>query len=125
VALFIGKGGWTWGAEWIKGSSRCGAGGFARQETSWLTVAVFCRQEQVSVSLWNCWQRQVERETAGAYGTPPVRATMPFAVFEIITRRSVFLRFPGGATMEIPANRIDLVRLAIERMAAALEAGSC
>jgi hypothetical protein len=27
------------------------------------------------------------------------------------------VRFPGGATLEIPDDRIDLVRLAIDRMA--------
>jgi hypothetical protein len=50
---------------------------------------------------------------------------MPFAAVEIIPRRSVFLRFPGGATIEIPDDRIDLVRLAIDRMALQGEAGPC
>jgi len=97
----------------------------ARQEVSGLTVTAFCRRERVSVSLWKYWQRQVEREMAGARGTPPVRTGMPFAAVEIIPRRSVFLRFPGGATIEIPDDRIDLVRVAIERLAAASEAGPC
>lgn len=50
---------------------------------------------------------------------------MPFAAVEIIPRRWVFLRFPGGATMEIPDDRVDLVRLAIDRMALQAEAGPC
>jgi hypothetical protein len=79
----------------------------------------------VSVSLWKYWQRQVEREATSAHGTPPVRPAMPFAAVEIIPRRSVFLRFPGGATIEIPDDRIDLVRLAIDRMALQGEAGPC
>ncbi len=95
----------------------------ARQEASGLTVAAFCRREQVSVSLWKYWQRQVVRETSVGSGTPPVRPPMPFAAVEIIPRRSVYLRFPGGATMEIPDDRIDLVRLAIDRMAMQGEAG--
>jgi len=74
----------------------------ARQEASGLTVAAFCRQERVSVSLWKYWQRQVEREATGVSVSPPVRPAMPFAPVEIFPRRPVFLRFPGGATMEIP-----------------------
>lgn len=97
----------------------------ARQEASGQTVAAFCRQERVNVSLWKYWQRKIEREAPVASGGPPLRPAMPFAAVEIIPRRSVFLRFPGGATMEIPDDRIDLVRLAIERLAVASEAGPC
>jgi hypothetical protein len=79
----------------------------------------------VSVSLWKYWQRQIEREAPVTFGTAPLRPTMPFAAVEIIPRRSVLLRFPGGTTMEIPDDRIDLVRLAIDRMAMQGEAGSC
>ena len=97
----------------------------ARQEGSGLTVAAFCRQERVSVSLWKYWQWQVEREATVVSVTPPLSPTMPFTQVEIIPRRSVFLRFPGGATMEIPDDRVDLVRLAIDRMALQAEAGPC
>lgn len=97
----------------------------ARQEASGLTVAAFCRQERVSVSLWKYWQRKIERESPVACGARPLLPAMPFAAVEIIPRRSVFLRFPGGVTMEIPDDRIDLVRLAIERLAAASESGPC
>ncbi|MFM7290776.1 MAG: IS66 family insertion sequence element accessory protein TnpA [Planctomycetia bacterium] len=97
----------------------------ARQDASGLTVTAFCRRERVSVSLWKYWQRQVEREVPIAHGLAPLRPAMPFAAVEIIPRRSVFLRFPGGATMEIPDDRIDLVRLAIDRMAMQGEAGPC
>jgi len=74
----------------------------ARQEASGLTVAAFCRQERVSVLLSKYWQRQVEREATVVSVAPPVRPAMPFAAVEIIPRRPVFLRFPEGATMEIP-----------------------
>lgn len=97
----------------------------ARQEASGLPVAAFCRRERMSVSLWKYWQRQVEREATIAHGMALLRPAMPFAAVEIIPRRSVFLRFPGGATMEIPDDRIDLVRLAIDRMAMQGEAGLC
>jgi len=97
----------------------------ARQKASGLTVAEFCRRERVSVSLWKYWQRKIEREATIVPGGPPLRPAMPFAAVEIIPRRSVFLRFPGGATIEIPDDRVDLVRLAIERLVAASEAGPC
>jgi hypothetical protein len=90
-----------------------------------LTAAAFCRRERVSVSLWKCRQRKIEREATIVPGAPPLRPEMPFAAVEIIPRRAVFLRFPGGATIEIPDDRVDLVRLAIERLAAASEAGPC
>jgi hypothetical protein len=48
-----------------------------------------------------------------------------FQAVEIIPRRAVLLRFPGGATLEIPDDRIDLVRLAIDRMASLPEVDAC
>lgn len=50
---------------------------------------------------------------------------MPFTQLEIIPRRSVFLRFPGGSTMEVPDDRVDLVRLVIDRMTVPWETGPC
>jgi hypothetical protein len=97
----------------------------ARQRSSGLSVASFYRRVQVSVSLWKYWQRQVEREAPVASRMPPVRSSMPFEPVDLIPRRSVFQRFPGGATMEIPDDRIDLVRLAIDRMALQAEAEPC
>ena len=41
----------------------------ARQEASGLTVAAFCRQERVSVSLWKHWQREATVVSVA----PPVR----------------------------------------------------
>jgi len=48
----------------------------ARQEASGLTVAAFCRQERVSVSLWKYWQRQVERNATVVSVSPPVRPAL-------------------------------------------------
>lgn len=47
----------------------------------------------------------------------PVQPGMRSAQVEIIPRPSVFVRFPGGAPFEITDDRINLVRLAIDRMA--------
>jgi len=95
----------------------------ARQEVSGLTVTAFCRRERVSVSLWKYWQRQVERLTTGEPRQAASRAV--FQAVEIIPRRAVVVRFPGGTTLEIPDDRIDLVRLAIDRMAVLPEADAC
>lgn len=98
----------------------------ARHQKSGLTVAEFCRRERVKVSLWKYWRRQVDRLP------PQERLAEPFgrvsAAFEpvgIIPRRSVLVRFPGGSTLEIPDDRVDLVRLAIDRMAFQPEAAPC
>ncbi len=40
-------------------------------------------------------------------------------------RRAVVVRFPGGTKLEIPDDRIDVVRLAIDRMAVLPEADAC
>ena len=98
----------------------------ARYERTRLTVAEFCKQERVSVSLLKYWRRQVE---AAALRRPTsMKPRSPAAVFEpveVIPRRWIMVRFPGGATLEIPDDRIDLVRLAIDRMASQAESVSC
>jgi hypothetical protein len=42
-----------------------------------------------------------------------------FAPVEVVGGRSIFLRFPIGAVLEIPEDRPDLVRIAIEATAGA------
>ena len=96
----------------------------ARHASSGLTAAEFCRRERVSVSLWKYWRQRIERAAP-----PPPRIQRPsaesFQPIEIIPRRSVLVRFPGGATLEIPDDRVDLVRAVIDRMAAQPEAARC
>jgi transposase-like protein len=96
---------------------------FARYRTSGLTVAEFCRREGVAAGRWKYWQQQAERLTASEPRRPVSRTV--FQAVEIIPRRAVVVRFPGGATLEIPDDRIDLVRLAIDRMAILPEADAC
>jgi hypothetical protein len=96
---------------------------FARHRTSGLTVAEFCRREGVEAGRWKYWQRRVERLTATEPRQAAARAV--FQAVEIIPRRAVVVRFPGGTTLEIPDDRIDLVRMAIDRMAVLPEADAC
>lgn len=98
----------------------------ARYERTDLTSAEFCKRERVSVALLKYWRRQVEfaalRSPASTKPSPQVAV---FAPVEVIPRRWIVVRFPSGATLEIPDDRVDLVRLAIDRMAAQQEAATC
>ena len=97
-----------------------------RQAASGLTVAEFCRRERVSESLWCYWRQRVEEEAA-AERLPRVAkpAASAFQAVEVVGGRAVLVRFPGGVTLEIPCDRGDLVRLAIDCMAGRVEASSC
>ena len=97
-----------------------------RYERTNLTAAEFCKRERVSVALLKYWRRQVE--LAALRSPAPMRPSPQAAVFapvELIPRRWIVVRFPGGATLEIPDDRVDLVRLAIDRMAAQQEVATC
>lgn len=69
------------------------------------------------------WQQRVGRKNCGPQRQRgQLRA---FMAIEIIARRSASVRFPGGASMEIPDDRIDLVRLALDRLAVNMEPAEC
>ena len=98
-----------------------------RYEQTHLTAAEFCKREEVSVTVFRYWRRRIRRATAGEPKAPPsCQQTMsPFTPIEIIPRRSVFVRFPGGTSLEIPDDRIDLVQLALDRLAVNMEPAEC
>jgi len=77
-------------------------------------VARFCARERVSVPTFWYWRRKCA-------GTDSAPVTMPatFSPVEVVGGRSVTLRFPAGAVLEIPEDRPDLVRVAIEATAGA------
>ena len=65
-------------------------------------------------------------EAGGSRQRPSDSHQVPaFAAIEIIARRSLFVRFPGGTSLEIPDDRIDLVRLPLDRRTSEMEAGEC
>ena len=97
-----------------------------RYEQTGLTPAEFCRREGVSVSVFRYWQRRVNWADRNNGRPQPQRKEVPaFADIEIIPRRSVFVGFPGGASLEIPDDRIDLVRLALDRLSVNREPAEC
>jgi len=83
----------------------------SRFEESDLTVSRFCSRERVSVPTFWYWRRKCADN-----GVPLESSTSVFAPVDIIGNRSVPLRFPTGAVLEIPEDRPDLVRLAIEAL---------
>jgi len=98
----------------------------ARQRASGLTVAEFCRRERVKLCRWKYWRSRVEGVLRPKAAEPALRPkAAAFQAVEIIPRRFVLVRFPGGTTLEIPDDRVDLVRLAIDRMAALPETEPC
>ncbi|MEX0669868.1 MAG: hypothetical protein WD060_05370 [Pirellulales bacterium] len=79
-----------------------------RFDVSDLTVARFCARERVTVPLFWYWRRKCVD-----IGTRPEPSVPAFAPVDIIGGRSVQLRFPAGAVLEIPEDRPDLMRIAI------------
>lgn len=88
----------------------------ARYERPGLTAVVFCKRERVSVAVLKYWRRQVELAALRSPGpTKPAPQVALFAPVEVIPRRWIVVWFPSAATLEIPDDRVDLVRLAIDR----------
>ncbi len=85
-----------------------------RFEASDLTVARFCSRERVTVSSFWYWRRK-----CADVGDLSVKSEAAFATVDVIGGRSVPLRFPSGAVLEIPEDCPTLVRLAIETLAGA------
>ena len=83
-----------------------------RFEKSGLTIARFCARERVSVPTFGYWRRKCAGGDAS-----PTATTAAFKSVEVIGGRAVTLRFPVGAVLDIPEDRPDLVRVAIEAVA--------
>ena len=83
-----------------------------RFEKSGLTIARFCARERVSVPTFGYWRRKCAGGAAS-----PTAAPAAFKSVEVIGGRAVTLRFPAGAVVDIPEDRPDLVRVAIEAVA--------
>ncbi len=98
------QGDWRKLAEWQRR--------LRRFEKSGLTVARFCTRERVSVPTFWYWRRKCDGGDASPQGAPAA-----FKSVEVIGGRSVTLRFPAGAVLDIPEDRPDLVRIAIEAVA--------
>lgn len=84
----------------------------ARHEKSGLTVARFCEREDVAVATFHYCRRKCLGEVA-----TPELTRAEFAPVEVVQGSSVTIRFPGGAVMEIPEPREDLLRVLVAALA--------
>ncbi len=82
-----------------------------RFEESDLTVSRFCSRERVTEPTFWYWRRKCADN-----GVPLEPSAPVFAPVDIIGGRSMPLRFPAGAVLEIPEDRPDLMRVAIEAL---------
>ena len=83
-----------------------------RFEKAGLTVTRFCARERVAVPTFWYWRRKCA-------GKPPTFRVTPavFSPVEVVGSGTVTLRFATGAVMELPDDRLDLVRAAVEAAA--------
>jgi hypothetical protein len=81
---------------------------------SGLTVARFCDREGVSIATFHYWQRKFRDASVdeAASATPAVPVAR-FDPVEVLSRQAVTIRFAGGAVMEIPEDREDLLKATI------------
>ncbi len=87
-----------------------------RFEACNLTVARFCARERVTEPTFWYWRRKFVDTIAALEPSPPA-----FTPVDVIGGRSVPLRFPSGAVLEIPEDRPDLMRVAIETLSGATQ----
>jgi hypothetical protein len=88
----------------------------ARHAKSGLTVARFCDREDVTVATFHYWRRKCGGEAA-----EPELTRAEFAPVEVVHGSGVTIRFPGGAVMEIPETREDLLRALVAALAGGSE----
>ncbi len=88
----------------------------ARHAKSGLTVAGFCEREDVAVATFHYWRRKCQGEAATRE-----QPRAEFAPVEVVHGSGVTIRFPGGAVMEIPEPREDLLRAVIAALAGGSE----
>ena len=92
---------------------------FARSK---LSVAEFCRREQVSVPSFYQWRRKLGNSSSnGPARRSPARANfIPVQVVSATTAATgVQVNFPNGARLTLPLSDQELVRMLIETIAQA------
>ena len=81
---------------------------------SGMTVSKFCDREGVSVATFQYWRQRLGPQQPEQVS----RLVAPvFQAVDLLSQRAVVIRFAAGGVMEIPENRVDLVRIAIATLA--------
>ena len=91
---------------------------FRRFARSKLSVAEFCRREQVSVPSFYRWRRELaESSSNGPARRSP--ACGRFVPVQVATASGLQVSFPNGVRLTLPAVDQELVRMSIETIAQA------
>ena len=88
-------------------------------ESSHLSIAEFCRLNDVSTASFYRWQRKLRQQSASIDHKPPANF-VPVQVSEpnnIGHANAFHVRLPGGATVDIPSAHGDLLIDVIARLA--------
>lgn len=86
-----------------------------RFTASGMTVPKFCDHEGVAISAFHYWRQRLRAHRPEQVSRP---ATPVFQPVDLLSQRAVVIRFAAGGVMEIPGDRVDLIRVAITAMSA-------
>ena len=91
-------------------------GRFTRSQ---MTVAEFCRREEVSVAAFYQWRRRLA-DTATAEAASVKQSARPtFIPVQVAASADLQVIFPNGTRLTLPAHDHELVKLSIESIAVA------
>lgn len=91
-------------------------GRFTRSQ---MTVAEFCRREEVSVAAFYQWRRRLAETATAQEATFTPSATPTFIPVQVTGGANLQVVFPNGTRLTLPAHDHELVKLSIESIAVA------
>ena len=91
-------------------------GRFARSQ---VTVAEFCRREEVSEAAFYQWRRRLAETATAKEATFNPSATPTFIPVQVAGGANLQVVFPNGTRLTLPAHDHQLVKLSIESIAVA------
>jgi hypothetical protein len=93
---------------------------FERFSRSPMSVAEFCRREDVSVASFYQWRRRLATTTTAEEVTVAKQSARPmFLPVQVVAGANVQVVFPNGTRLTLPAHDHELVKLSIESIAMA------
>lgn len=93
---------------------------FERFTRSPLTVAEFCRREDVSVASFYQWRRRLASTASADEVTAAQQSTQPtFIPVQVTAGANLQVVFPNGTRLTLPAHDHELVKLSIATIAVA------
>ena len=96
---------------------------FLRFEDGGVTIAEFCVAEGTSTASFYAWRRKLARPQQA---TPRKKKPSAFEPLTIAAAAMVVIRLPGGASIEVPANSENALRVIVGQLAGTdVEAAPC